>query len=197
MKMKLEWLGRVVVVTTAIVTLTNCGKVTNNQDDAYEQAQKTAEQWYSAFEKNAVDARGAVAQQPKQLSVEEIQDRVLHVINYLENAQAQSVKSAVTNSQAWTGRYGGQNTYKSGTTSNGGYFQVKSRYNPNIQSQGGTATGGGIMTYNGPNGAGAAGIHVGIAGVCGGAAVGSKASMTGTGCGGCVSWGGQAYGGCF
>ncbi len=194
--MKFEKIGSLIGLAALTLTLANCGRVTSNGANTEATAQETAVKWHEALVKNTSEVRGVSAAKAPQLSQAEIEERVLHVVNYLEKAQA--ARTAVTTQQSWMGRYGGQNKYQAGTVSaTGGYYQVRTRYNPNVISDGGTATGSGLVSYNGPSGAGAAGVHVGILGVCAGAAAGSKASLTGNGCGGCVTWTGQAYGGCF
>jgi hypothetical protein len=201
-KQVVSWFGYAVASTIVIAGLSGCGRVySNDSDEAYfktseaQEAQANAKKWYDALEANTSNVRAAVNQSIPQLSKEELEARALYLLSTINVSQQRSVR---TYQNQWYGYYGGTNTYTQGyVPATGGYYNVRTRYNPNIRSQGGTATGGGVVTYNSPSGAGAAGLHVGIAGVCAGAAGGSKVSGAYGGCGGCITWSGDAVSGCF
>jgi len=200
---------RTIAMALVTLVLANCGRIRDlDSDEAFyddennvaaaNQAQANAALWYSALEKNVAttSSRSAMSSAVPVLDQREKENIVNFILSSIE-VPPNASRAAVLGSESWYGRYGGQNTYQYGTTYNGGQYTVRTRYNPNIQSQAGTATGGGVVTYNGAKGAGAAGLHVGILGVCAGASAISKSSGSYGGCGGCVTWGGTVYSGCY
>lgn len=192
-----------IMVVTTIVSLTNCGRATQNEEDDVllkdpnhqqyvNQAQTNAQIWYAAFEKNVPSSRQAVNSQIPQISQAEMADRINYILSLIQNpSQASSSRGIRYGGNSWYGPYGGYGSYSYGQTYTGANYTVGGYSNPYW----GTA-GGGFKFSNPYNGNyGAAGVHIGIAGVCAGA--GGKVYSYAGACGGCIAWSGQAYGGCI
>src|SRR5688572_1263893 len=154
-KQVVSWFGYAMASVIVIAGLSGCGRVyTNDSDEAYfktseaAEAQANAKKWYDALEQNVPDARGVVSQSIPQVSKQELEARALYLLSTINVPQQRSVR---TSYQQWYGAYGGANTYRTGyVPATGGYYNVRTRYNPNVVSGGGTATGGGVVKYNGP-----------------------------------------------